>query len=143
MSVRKTVKKMKAAVVSNGSEAGYDNEDDEYDEEESHSSFEYNAEEYGDEDQEVPSLTSKSVYYNSQQLDEVYDIVCHPARADLIYFLVKDRTYNWEYTNKLIKKQIRSKSVDLVVPYQGEFIPKNKSSKYSDQGHDSKERPNE
>ena len=117
MSVRKTVKKMKAAVVSNGSEAGYDNEDDEYDEEESHSSFEYNAEEYGDEDQEVPSLTSKSVYYNSQQLDEVYDIVCHPARADLIYFLVKDRTYNWEYTNKLIKKQIRSKSVDLVVPY--------------------------
>jgi len=33
-------------------------------------------------------------------------------RVDLTEYLVKDEVYNWVYTNDLIKKQMRSMSLD-------------------------------
>jgi hypothetical protein len=43
-----------------------------------------------------------------------------PLKVELDEYLVKDEKYDWIYQNELIKTQIRSVSLDLVIPYEDE-----------------------
>ena len=112
-SVRKgTVKKARGQVVDSGSDKGeeYDNEDageEEYDNESS---------DFGQEDGDEIEIAS--FFYYSQQPDEVFGIVMDDLRVELTEYLVKDEKYNWEYTDQMITKQMRSKSMDLVQPIE-------------------------
>ena len=42
----------------------------------------------------------------------------HPVKVDLTEFLVKDEFYNWEFVSPLVKRQNRSKSLDMTIPYE-------------------------
>jgi hypothetical protein len=100
---RKTAKKANGQAIRNeGQEDEYDNED-------------YGEETYGDENDR---LEIDSILFMSQQPHEVFDNIMHPEYRELLEFLQRDEEYNWVYINPTIKKQNRSKSLDLAKYYE-------------------------
>ena len=69
-------------------------------------------------DNEEEEEDEDNVDYYSQQPFEVYDAVMDPLRVELNEYLERDEKYDWIYTNEHVKKQHRSISLDLVVPYE-------------------------
>ena len=42
----------------------------------------------------------------------MFSIVFDPMNLELVEFLEKDEKYNWRYVSPLVKKQVRSLSID-------------------------------
>jgi hypothetical protein len=106
---RKTKKSMKHKTKAQIIEDKNENHEEYDDEEESHS-FSSGADGH--------SLEVDSIYFFSQQPHEVHDIILHPLNEELIEYLQKDEIHNWRFEDPLIKKQIRSLSMDKTIPYQ-------------------------
>lgn len=73
----------------------------------------------GDEQEEEEEEEDGEEYFSLQPY-EIFDIVMHPEKQALENFLLKDEKYEWEYSNPLIKRQIRSKSIDMCQPIEDE-----------------------
>ena len=55
------------------------------------------------------------------QPHEIYGIVMQKDTVALRNFLAKDELYDWVFQSPLVKKQHRSKSLDLLLEEQGKL----------------------
>ena len=62
---------------------------------------------------ELDSLDAESIFFLSQQPHEMFANILHPEYKYMVEFLERDYKYNSVFINPLVKKQMRSKSVDL------------------------------